>query len=96
MTPANSFEGTSDRDRASTESEWAARCLELPPYEVSALADASALGRRRAARDRRRELPLYARTGMTTVWIVNRPADAIEVFRDPSPKGYPAFKAWPA
>ena len=38
--------------------------------------------------DRRRKLPLYARTGVAEVWIVNRRADAIDVFRDPSPDGY--------
>ena len=40
------------------------------------------------AHDRQRKLPLYARRGVSEVWIVNRRADAIEVFRDPSPKGY--------
>lgn len=35
--------------------------------------------------DRRRKLPLYARTGVAEVWIVNRRADAVDVFRDPSP-----------
>ena len=30
--------------------------------------------------DRRRKLPLYARAGIPEVWIVNRQADAIEVF----------------
>ncbi len=39
--------------------------------------------------DRRRKLPLYARTGVVEVWIVNRRADAVDVFRDPSPDGYP-------
>jgi Uma2 family endonuclease len=38
--------------------------------------------------DRRRKLPLYARTGVVEVWIVNRRADAVDVFRDPSPDGY--------
>ena len=38
--------------------------------------------------DRRRKLPLYARTGVGEVWIVNRRADAVDVFRDPSPEGY--------
>ena len=39
------------------------------------------------AHDRRRKLPLYARTGVSEVWIVNRRADAVDVFRDPSPDG---------
>jgi len=38
--------------------------------------------------DRRRKLPVYARTGVAEVWIVNRRADAVEVFRVPSSKGY--------
>jgi Uma2 family endonuclease len=38
--------------------------------------------------DRGRKLRLYARTGVPEVWIVNRRADAIEVFRAPSPEGY--------
>jgi Uma2 family endonuclease len=40
------------------------------------------------AHDRRRKLPLYARTGVLEVWIVNRRADAVDVFRDPSSQGY--------
>jgi Uma2 family endonuclease len=40
------------------------------------------------AHDRRRKLPLYARTGVTEVWLVNRQADVVEVFRGPSPRGY--------
>jgi Uma2 family endonuclease len=40
------------------------------------------------AHDRRRKLPVYARVGVVEAWIVNRRADAIEVFRDPSPTGY--------
>jgi Uma2 family endonuclease len=40
------------------------------------------------AYDRRRKLPLYARTGVSEVWIVNHRADAIDVFRDPSPGSY--------
>lgn len=40
------------------------------------------------AHDRRRKLPLYARTGVLEVWIVNRRADAVEVFRGPTPDGY--------
>ena len=38
--------------------------------------------------DRRRKLPLYARTGVPEVWIVNRRADAVDVFREPSSDGY--------
>ncbi len=40
------------------------------------------------AHDRRRKLPLYARTGVSEVWIVNRRADAVDVFRGPSRQGY--------
>ena len=38
--------------------------------------------------NRQRKLPLYARRGVSEAWIVNRRADVIEVFRDPSPQGY--------
>ena len=38
--------------------------------------------------DRGRKLSLYARTGVLEVWIVNRKADAVEVFRNPSREGY--------
>jgi hypothetical protein len=38
--------------------------------------------------DRERKLPVYARAGVPEVWIVNREADAVEVFREPSPGGY--------
>jgi Uma2 family endonuclease len=38
--------------------------------------------------DRGRKLPLYAKTGVRDVWIVNRQADAVDVFRAPSSKGY--------
>jgi len=40
------------------------------------------------AHDRRRKLPLYARTGVVELWIVNRRADAIDIFREPSTTGY--------
>lgn len=40
------------------------------------------------AHDRRRKLPLYARRGVVEVWIVNRRADAIDVYRNPSADGY--------
>jgi len=33
--------------------------------------------------DRVRKLPLYARREVSEVWIVNRRAEAVEVFRDP-------------
>ncbi len=31
---------------------------------------------------------MYARTGVPEVWIVNRRADAVKVYRTPSSKGY--------
>jgi len=40
------------------------------------------------AHDRRRKLPLYARTGVTELWIVSRRADAIDVFREPTANDY--------
>ena len=36
------------------------------------------------AHDRLRKLPLYAKRRVSEVWVVNRRADAIEVFREPS------------
>ena len=38
--------------------------------------------------DRGRKLPVYARTGVPEVWIVNRRADAVEVYRAPSSNRY--------
>jgi Uma2 family endonuclease len=38
--------------------------------------------------DRGRKLPLYARAGVPEVWIVNRQADAVEVFRASSSGAY--------
>ena len=40
--------------------------------------------------DRGRKLRLYARARVPEVWIVNRRADAIDIFRQPSPEGYRA------
>src|SRR5262245_51187676 len=34
--------------------------------------------------DRGRKLPVYARTGVVEVWIINREADVVEVYRAPS------------
>ena len=41
-----------------------------------------------AAEDRRRKLPLYARSGIVEVWLVDLDADRVEVHRDPGPDGY--------
>ena len=41
-----------------------------------------------AAEDRRRKLPLYARSGIVQVWLVDLDADRVEVHRDPAPDGY--------
>ncbi len=38
--------------------------------------------------DRGIKAPLYARHGIPELWIVNLPADRIEVYRDPTPDGY--------
>lgn len=38
--------------------------------------------------DRRVKLPLYARTGVREVWIVDLAHDAVEVHRGPGPRGY--------
>lgn len=39
-------------------------------------------------RDRRRKLPLYARNGISEVWLVDVPAQRVEVYREPGPNGY--------
>jgi Uma2 family endonuclease len=39
-------------------------------------------------RDRDVKLPLYARAGIAEVWLVNLPADRIEVYRDPEASRY--------
>ena len=38
--------------------------------------------------DRSVKIPLYARVGIPEAWLVNLPADAIEVFREPRLGGY--------
>lgn len=38
--------------------------------------------------DRDVKLPLYARAGIPETWLMNLPADRIEVYRDPAPEGY--------
>lgn len=38
--------------------------------------------------DRDRKAPLYARAGVSELWIENLPSDVILVHRDPSPDGY--------
>ncbi len=38
--------------------------------------------------DRDVKIPAYARAGVPEAWLVVLPSDAIEVHRDPSPKGY--------
>lgn len=38
--------------------------------------------------DRRVKLPLYARAGIAEVWIVDLPAGAVEVYREPQVTGY--------
>src|ERR1041385_2773795 len=40
------------------------------------------------AKDRKRKLPLYARSGISEAWIVNLPDRVIEVYREPHPKSY--------
>ena len=40
--------------------------------------------------DRSVKLPLYARAGIPEVWIVDLPADAVEVYRQPTATGYTA------
>jgi Uma2 family endonuclease len=38
--------------------------------------------------DRRRKAPLYARAGVREVWLVDIPAGAVDVLREPSADGY--------
>jgi Uma2 family endonuclease len=38
--------------------------------------------------DRSVKLPLYAQVGIPEAWLVNLPADTIDVLRDPGPKGF--------
>jgi Uma2 family endonuclease len=38
--------------------------------------------------DRRKKIPLYARTGISEVWIVNLRKRVIEIYRDPHAAGY--------
>lgn len=38
--------------------------------------------------DRRIKVPLYARAGVQEVWLVDLPHDLIEIYQDPTPKGY--------
>lgn len=38
--------------------------------------------------DRETKLPLYAQAGIPEVWLVNLPAERIEVYRNPAPDGY--------
>ena len=38
--------------------------------------------------DRARKIPLYARAGIQEAWLVNLPAQTIEVHRGPTPEGY--------
>jgi len=40
------------------------------------------------ATDREVKLPLYAAAGIPEAWLMNLPADRIEVYRDPAPEGY--------
>jgi Uma2 family endonuclease len=46
------------------------------------------VGATSAALDRRLKLPLYARTGIPEVWLVDLSKATIRVYRDPSPTGY--------
>jgi Uma2 family endonuclease len=38
--------------------------------------------------DRETKAPLYGRSGLPELWLVDPPADRIEVHREPSPSGY--------
>jgi len=53
-----------------------------PPQLVIEVADSS------LHKDRTRKLPLYARSVVPEVWLVNLPADGIEIHRQPGPNEY--------
>ncbi len=40
------------------------------------------------AYDREVKVPIYARSGVREVWLVDLPGRAVDVYRDPSPDGY--------
>jgi hypothetical protein len=40
------------------------------------------------AMDRQQKVPLYAEAGIVEVWVVDLDGDNVEVYREPSPKGY--------
>ena len=40
------------------------------------------------ATDRTIKLPLYARHGINTTWIVNLPDSCVEIYSEPAPEGY--------
>jgi Uma2 family endonuclease len=43
--------------------------------------------------DRRIKLPIYARFAVPEVWLVDLPAERVEIHRDPSPEGYSSVRA---
>ena len=43
--------------------------------------------------DRQTKIPLYARAGIPEVWLVNLPADRIEIYREPRERGYADIRA---
>jgi len=38
--------------------------------------------------DKKTKIPLYARQGIPEVWLINVPNKQVEIYRNPSPKGY--------
>ena len=55
------------------------------PTEVQLLVE---VGDTTADFDRATKLPLYARAGITEVWLVNLPAQIVEICTQPTPQGY--------
>ena len=45
-----------------------------------------------AERDREMKTPLYARSGIAEVWLVDLDADVIEILREPGPDGYASVR----
>ncbi len=45
-----------------------------------------------AEEDRARKIPMYARAGVREVWPVDLPAQAVEMYRRPTPTGYSSIR----
>jgi Uma2 family endonuclease len=48
-----------------------------------------------AESDRQSNVPLYARSAIAELWLVDLPQERISTYRDPSPSGYRAVQDFP-